>query len=268
METGFLGEPTVPGQLELLEFAGVKGHFARHVPHELVNNVGDFNLTDQVVDDVIEQIFEKYRVLGNIACWWTGPKSKPPGIEKRLEAHGLQHDFTADGFASTDLVADIRVNSQVRIEVVSDERLESASRTFAAGFVFEDDPLPDDAALLLMTAVQSAPPHFHGRNYAAYLSGVDDAIAVASMFQIPGTNIVQLFGASTLPEYRGNGAYTALVAARFSDAARFGAKAAVTQATPGTSSPICQRIGMRKLCELPVFWSEPTQPKPVSPPRD
>jgi hypothetical protein len=176
-----------------------------------------------------------------------------------LEAHGLQPYFTADGFAATDLAADIRVNSRIRVEVVSEERLESSSRTFAAGFVFEDDPLPDDAGLLWMTAVQSAPLHFHGRNYAAYLNGVEGAIAVASMCIIPGTDIALLCGASTLPEHRGNGAYTALVAARFADAARFGAKAAVIQATPETSSPICQRVGMRKLCELPVLWSDPSR---------
>ena len=39
---------------------------------------------------------------------------------------------------------------------------------------------------------------------------------------IPGTDIAMLAGASTLPAFRGNGAYTALIAARFRDAARFG----------------------------------------------
>ena len=269
IETGLLGGPTIPGQLELLDFPGVQGHFARHVSHDLVNNVGDFNVTDAVVDDVIEQLLEKYRELGNSASWWIGPNSKPSRIKESLEAHGIQHGFTADGFASTDLAADIRVNSQIRVAIVSDKRLESASRTFAAGFAFDEGgPLPDDAALLWMTAVQLAPLYFHSRNYAAYLNGVEGAIAVANMFLIPGTNIVELSGASTLPEHRGKGAYTTLLAARFSDAARFGAKAAVTQATPETSSPVCQRVGMHKLCELPILGSRPAQPTPVGPPRD
>jgi hypothetical protein len=269
IETGLLEGPTIPDQLELLDVSGVQGHFAHHVSHNLVNNVGDFNVADAMVDDVIEQLLEKYRELGNSACWWIGPNSKPSRLKESLEAHGIQHGFIADGFASTDLAADIRVNSQIRVEIVSDEHLESSSRTFAAGFAFdEDDPLPEDAALLWMTAVQSAPPYLHSRNYAAYLDGVEGAIAVANMFLIPGTNIVELSGASTLPEHRGKGAYTALLAARFSDAVRFGAKAAVTQATPETSSPICQRVGMRRIFEFPILASEPTQPRPVGPPRD
>lgn len=257
IETGVFRMPTVPGEFEALDISGVQGNFAPHVPNELVNNVGDFNVPDAMLEDTIEQALATYRALGNPAYWWTGPNTKPACVEAAMESHGLKYGFTLDGLVSTDLTAQFPVNPKIRVETVPNDRVESLSKAFSAGFVFDGTPLPDEVGLLWMTTIESAPPHVHGRNYAAHLDGVEGAIAAASLFIIPGTEIAMLAGASTLPEHRGNGAYTSLIAARLRDAARFGAKGAIIQADSDTSSPICQRVGMRKVCELQIFLSKP-----------
>lgn len=258
IETGVFRLPTIPGEYETLGICGVQGNFTPDFSNDLLNNVGDFNVTEATMEDTIEQVLTQYRDLGNSACWWTGPNTKPVGIAASLQARGFEYLFTAAGLVSTDLVAEIPVNPKIRVETVADDRMESAGAVFSAAFVFDDDPLPDGLGRLFLDTVQLAPPHFYGRNYVAHLEGVEGAIAAANLFLLPGTGIAMLSGAATLPEHRGNGAYTALVAARFRDAARFGAQAAIIQADSVTSAPICERVGMRKLCELPVFLSEPT----------
>jgi hypothetical protein len=247
VETGVFQVPSVPGELEALEISGVQGIIAPHVTDGLVNNVGDFNVPAAKLDDTISQVLAAYRAVGNLAYWWCGPNAKPAGVESELVGHGIEYDFTLDGLVSTDLAAEISLNPQIRIESVLDDGLESASRTFSAGFVFDDIPLPEAAGRLWMTSVQSAPQHYCGRNYVAHLDGVEGAIAVASLIMLPGTKIAMLTGASTLLEHRGHGAYTALLATRFRDAAHLGAKAAIIQANQDTSSPICLRAGMRSV---------------------
>ena len=74
--------------------------------------------------------------------------------------------------------------------------------------------------------------------------------------QVPGEDIANLVGGSAPPEYRGKGAYRALLARRFKDAAADGAQAMVVQCDRTTSSPICQRIGMKKLCDLDIYMFE------------
>ena len=213
IETGLFSIPGVPGELEALNVAGVRGHVAPHVSDGLVNNVGDFNLPDTKVESTLDEIRARYRALGNPAQWWIGPSAKPAGIVPALEARGIQYTDAIDGLVSTDLQAAFSLNPKVRVETISQAGIESLGKTFSAGFVFDDDPLPNQAGILWLTAMQSAPPHRYGRNYAAHLEGVDGAIAAASLILLPDTDIALLAGASTLPEHRGNGAYTALVAA-------------------------------------------------------
>ena len=73
---------------------------------------------------------------------------------------------------------------------------------------------------------------------------------------VPGENIAHLVGGSAPPEYRGRGAYRALLDRRFKDAAADGAEAMVVQCDRTTSSPICQKIGMKKLCDLDIYMFE------------
>jgi GNAT superfamily N-acetyltransferase len=93
------------------------------------------------------------------------------------------------------------------------------------------------------------------RGYFAYLSG-DAPVAWSYLVYLPGSPVVLLGGAATLPESRGKGIYSALVKRRLDDARADGREAAVIQADRDTSAPICARLGFRELCSLEVLaWS-------------
>jgi GNAT superfamily N-acetyltransferase len=87
--------------------------------------------------------------------------------------------------------------------------------------------------------------------YIALVDGEPVARATASFSE----HGVTLFGGATLPEARGRGAYRALVAARWDDAARRGTPALVTQASP-MSRPILRRVGFREVCEIRILLDE------------
>jgi predicted GNAT family acetyltransferase len=70
---------------------------------------------------------------------------------------------------------------------------------------------------------------------------------------LPDSPIVLLGGAATLPEHRGRGIYSALVAKRLADARADGRTAAVIQAARSTSAPIAAKIGFREICGLEFY---------------
>jgi len=64
----------------------------------------------------------------------------------------------------------------------------------------------------------------------------DAAVATAALHLTPGSSTAYLCGAATLPEARGRGAQSALLAERMSLAARLGATYVTAKAAPGSSS--------------------------------
>lgn len=92
--------------------------------------------------------------------------------------------------------------------------------------------------------------------YFAYTQQTDAPISYGMMMDLPD-DIVILCGASTMPEYRGQGVYKALLSARLLKAKQAGKKAAIVQALAGTSSPICQRYGFEKVYQQRLFAWQP-----------
>ena len=78
-----------------------------------------------------------------------------------------------------------------------------------------------------------------GLHWLAYVEGTPVAFAVADR----GAAGLYLGGASTLPEARGQGCYSALVRARWDEAIRLGLSGIAVQAQYGTSAPILRRLG-------------------------
>ena len=81
------------------------------------------------------------------------------------------------------------------------------------------------------------------------------------MPELPGRPIVLLAGAATLPQHRGLGVYTSLVARRLADAHARGIEAAVIQAVRTTSAPICKNLGFVERYGLDFFiWMPEPMP--------
>ncbi|MDX6522817.1 MAG: hypothetical protein QOI17_330, partial [Gaiellales bacterium] len=86
-----------------------------------------------------------------------------------------------------------------------------------------------------------------------YLARIDGrAVATADITWLENDDAVFLGGALTLPEYRGQGAYRALVHARWAEAAARGRGVLVTQSEP-MSQPILKRLGFEVVGEISVL---------------
>ena len=82
-------------------------------------------------------------------------------------------------------------------------------------------------------------------------------VAFAASIMDKINDLVILLGAGTLPEYRGKGIYSSLVARRLEDAKNIGMHAAIIQAVKHTSAPICEKLGFRTVCEIDFYIYSP-----------
>jgi predicted GNAT family acetyltransferase len=107
------------------------------------------------------------------------------------------------------------------------EELDLLTRTVEAGFS-EPDPAPPEVVEVMLVAKQT----LGVENYLARVHG--KPAAGASMSAENG--IAALFGASTVPAYRGRGIQTALIQARLAHGFEAGCDLALCVAAPGSAS--------------------------------
>lgn len=198
-----------------------------------------FRFEPEELDEVRGEIHEHVRSRGRTACSWeVGTHARPADLVERLYALGLVDDeptSLAIGMVLDRPPAAAPPDVEVR-RVANDEEFFVAEKIAATAF---GGPEP------------KARPYEHDPNntiYLAYLDGQPVARGSAAF----GEKGATLFGGSTLPEARGRGAYRALVAARWEDAAARGTPWLVTQAGP-MSRPILQRLGFRELTEIRIL---------------
>jgi GNAT superfamily N-acetyltransferase len=140
----------------------------------------------------------------------------------------------------TDLETPIRANPEVEIRDVTPDELRAAIPILARAY-----GLPEDLTQLFADAYAQNQDKVRARSYLAYLAG--EPVSWAFLVYIPDRPIALLGGAGTLPEHRGKGIYTSLVARRLADARADGIEAAVLQAVQSTSAPICRKLGFRDI---------------------
>jgi hypothetical protein len=199
-----------------------------------------FRFRADELDEVRAEIHARVRERGRTACSWeVGSHATPEDLVDRLLALGLVDDEPtplAVGMVLTEPPPEALTDVEVR-------RVETSEEAFAAERI---------AAVAFGMLPPAAPKPFRPdpRNlvYLAYVDGEPVARGSASF----GEHGVTLFGGSTLPEARGRGAYRALVAARWRDAAARGTPLVVTQAGP-MSRPILARLGFREVCEIRIL---------------
>jgi GNAT superfamily N-acetyltransferase len=201
-----------------------------------------FRLTAGELEAAREEIHAHLRAKGRTGCTWeVGTHATPPDLVDRLLALGLVDDEPtplAVGMVLTEPPAQAPPGVEVRRVETDDEYL-AADRIAAIAF---GSPMPTE------------PPQERDPDNPVYLAYVDGE-PVARGSAAFGEHAVSLFGGSTLPEARGRGAYRALVAARWEDAAARGTPVLVTQASP-MSRPILARLGFREVCEIRILLDD------------
>ena len=236
--------PRLPGRLEPLSVPGVVGRITP-LSHPIANLVGMADLAPAAVDRTIDAVAAAYGT--KLFGWITGPLTRPSDLATRLRARDFGGPAEIAGMALTDLAAPIAGAAATIREVSRDEALaqsEMVGRAYG---------LPTDVARLFLE-IYFAANGPRCRGYFAYADGAPVAWGFLVYLDRP---VVLLGGAGTLPEHRGRGLYTALVARRLADARADGRTAAVIQADRETSAPICAKLGFRELCSL-EHWVSPS----------
>ena len=233
--------PPIPGKLEPIAVAGVRARVTP-ISHALANLVGMADLAPDAVDATVDRLRAAYgtKVFG----WMVGPLTRPSDLGTRLAARGFTGPARIAGLALTDLAIPIAGVGAASVREVSGQQALAESEMVGRAY-----GLPTDVARLFLE-IYFAPNGPRCRGYFAY---VGDRPVAWSFLVYLDAPFVLLGGAGTLPEHRGRGLYTALVARRLADARADARTAAVIQADRETSAPICAKLGFRELCGLELF---------------
>jgi GNAT superfamily N-acetyltransferase len=221
-------------------------------PEAHANAVLHADLDGFDADAVISDQVAFFGSLEHAFEWKHYGYDRPADLPGRLRAAGFVA-HAQETFVALDTGVDIRATPlppPVRIDRLVDP---AALRAIATvnGAVYG---YPDHAAWLLQTILQEKQADPDGIDiYAAYER--DHPISVGWMRHKAGEAFGSLWGGSTLPEWRGRGIYSALVAVRAARARERGCRWLTVDCSP-MSLPILKRRGFQVLSVItPYVWS-------------
>jgi GNAT superfamily N-acetyltransferase len=239
--------PPVSGLSEDLGVKGVRGRVT-DLSHPLANLVGMADIAPEDVDATLKMVRNRYSGGRKAYGWVTGPLTRPRDLGQRLVAGGMAKADEMAGMALTDL--HLRIAVDPRIEVREGTLHEAQAASAMMGRAYD---MPEEVARFFNVLLAMTDAKVRNRGYFAFVDGGTEPVGWSYLVYLPDTAIVLLGGAATLPEHRGRGVYSALVAKRLADARADGRTAAVIQAARSTSAPICAKLGFRELCALEFY---------------
>lgn len=242
--------PPVSGLAEDLGVKGVRGRVT-DLSHPLANLVGMADIAPESLDATLKMVRNRYSGGRKAYGWVTGPLTRPHDLGARLVAAGLAKADEMAGMALTDLDVRIPVDPSIDVRESTLHEAQAASAMMARAYGIPEDVARFFNILLAMT--ESKVPN---RGYFAYVDGGNEPVGWSYLVYLPDSPIALLGGAATLPEHRGRGIYSALVAKRLADARADGRRAVVIQAVRSTSAPIAAKLGFREVCGLEFYASE------------
>ena len=239
--------PPVSGLSEDLGIKGVRGRVT-DLSHPLANLVGMANIAPDEVDATMKMVRNRYSRGRKAYGWVTGPLTRPRDLGERLVASGLAKADEMAGMALTDLAVPIAVDPAVEVREATLHEAQAASGMMARAY-----GIPEEVARFFNVLLAMSDGRVRNRGYFAYVDGGSEPVGWSYLVFLPDSPIVLLGGAATLPEHRGRGIYSALVAKRLADARADGRTAAVIQAVRSTSAPIAAKLGFREICGLEFY---------------
>ena len=190
------------------------------------NHIVGMGLYGPVTSDDIDRVEEFYRSRG-VSCEIVVSPLADGTLLELLAPRGYRiTEFNSVLIRRLERGDLIEPAQGITIESVTPATERLWDRVIAGGFA-EFGPLPED----LFGAFASLPD---GLSFLARVNGVPAGGAAGAIMRKAG--IAALFGASTLPEFRGKGVQTALINRRLWEAARAGCEYAVVSTLPGSGS--------------------------------
>lgn len=242
--------PPLPGEVTWFGELGLRGRITT-VSNATANAVLVTRLRAHDADRHIERMKARYADRNLAFGWVLSPASTPPGLGRRLAAHGIEKHTEAAGMVLADLARTVPHNPAVRIVVATPADVGRFADATARAYGI------DDALATLIARSQIAGgASARYRCYMAFLPGEERPVGVAAMVALPDEPAVLMASAATSEQHRGNGVYSSLMARRLKDARSMGATLAIVQALATTSAPICERIGFEHVCTLEMYkWA-------------
>lgn len=207
-------------------------------------NEVSFSQIDADVDAVIDATIARYESHGLRFRWAIPPGTRPADLGERLRLRGMTEERSALMVAA---IADLRIAppDDITVSLVDDTNLEAYCETNAAGWSVDPAPLIAFQRHLFAT---SRDTHF------CFIAEQGGRPVAAANYAALGRS-AYFMGAVVLPEFRGRGAYRALLAARLRHAAGRGIPLVTTQARLTTSAPILATLGFTKIGEMSMFFN-------------
>lgn len=211
---------------------------------------------------ILQTIEEACAAGGTRLVWHTGDAVSPPFMDDLLPEHGFEKTEDLDVLAfelGTDpepKLPELRVPAGVRTRLVRDEAdLRRANAVEAGVFPASTWDERDTRAYLLgISELEGSGSNHPGEDEASHVlrylasvretEGEEQRIVATAGAEVAGET-VRLWGAGTLPDHRGRGAYSALVTERCRHAHALGATLALTKANTVSSAPILRTAGFR-----------------------
>jgi GNAT superfamily N-acetyltransferase len=202
-------------------------------------------------DEIIAAQVEYFARRGTPVEWKLYDYDQPADLEQRLAAAGFEPDDE-----ELMLVAETAAINQpvvlpdgLRIVEVTDEAGHAALMQ-VHDLAFTDHPSPELGARLL-AQLREAPELM---TMVVAMAG-DEPVSAARVEFVPGTDFAGLWGGGTVPQWRGQGIFRALVAYRAGLAEARGYRYLQVDALP-TSRPILERLGFERVARTtPYVWS-------------
>lgn len=192
-------------------------------------------------DEVLDRAISRTVRWGeDTLTFWTNP-SDEPDLEDELRRRGAEHIDTVAVFArpiDSGFAAAAPPTNAAIAELVTDlGQIREVDAINVA--VWEQLPLDDEGLRAEFDEVTtSLRSHTHGRVLARL-----DGRPVSTGGWTLADGFARLWGAATLEEHRGRGAYRAVLAERLRIAAQWGATTALVKGRVSTSAPIIARAG-------------------------
>lgn len=211
----------------------------REYPFKWGSSVSFARWTEADAEERIDEVMRFFRSRARPFVWWIGPSSTPGDLPARLEARGFrsQGDFAA-------MTAELPLNvppipAAIEMREVDDQRtaLDSVRVSFWRATDTQIEWLARERAAYVTC------PQRRGGFVLAYLDGTP--VSTGHWRASRDGRSMYFGGGATLPEFRGRGAYSALIAYRADLARQRGIALVAVNADRSTSAPILARRGFR-----------------------
>jgi ribosomal protein S18 acetylase RimI-like enzyme len=207
-----------------------------------VNEVILSRISDSEAPKRIEETFEIYRNHQLPFKWCIGPMANARAIEPRIQPKA-QESWDYRGMA-VECKMEIIASENVEVSLVTSDNFDQFLEVFLAGWGIENFRESTRARLERISKSDTAFPYF-----LASIAGTP----VGTAGTVLKNGYGYLVGAVVLEEFRGSGAYRALLRERLRDLKDRGMPYAVTHAREATSAPILQKLGFETTFRAKIY---------------